>query len=238
MNGILILSKIIRNNKIIYRLYQKSTRVAYFLFGLKVLSRALNTKKQPQTAVPETIESFEDLSWLFFSNFLNRGIIKMDIDEAAYLFKTVRERSPRCLIEIGRDEGGSTMLLSTAKTRNAKLISLDLQDKCNPAVKKMIDPNTILAIADSRTFAPEQKIDLLLIDGDHSFEGVKADFEHFFPYLNADADILFHDAVGAEKGIFVAKPVNLFVKMLEKNPDLKFIKDVGSIRHFQKIRQP
>lgn len=235
MNKILIVSNIIRRNKILYRLYGKSITFVYFFFGLRVLSKALKSQKQPRPEPPKTVENFEDLSWLFFSNFLNRGIIKMDIDEAAYLFKIVRENKPSYLVEIGRDEGGSTMLLSTAKNKEAELVSLDLKDKCNALVKKMIDKNTSLTIADSRSFTPKQKIDFLFIDGDHSFEGVKADFENFLPYLNPNADVLFHDAVGADRGILVTPPVNTFVTQLEKNQGLKLVKDVGSTRHFKKV---
>lgn len=220
--------------------FKKIARIAYFFLRLEVLfavlfiKEILNSKPGPPPEVPDKIENFEDLHWLFFSNFANRWIIKMAFNEAAYLFRVVRENKPAYLLETGTCQGGTAMLLATAKSKEAKLVSLDLKNKRNETIKKLLDENTSLIIEDSRKFIPSQKIDFLLIDGDHSFEGVKADFEHYFPYLNEGADVLFHDAVGSGKYMLFASGVNAFVKQLEKRPELKFVKDMESIRHFKK----
>ena len=39
------------------------------------------------------------------------------------------------------------------------------------------------------------KIDFLFIDGDHTYEGVKQDFEMYSPLLNKNGIIAFHDSV-------------------------------------------
>ena len=39
----------------------------------------------------------------------------------------------------------------------------------------------------------ERKIDLLFIDGDHSFEGVKQDYEEYSKYLSKGGVIVIHD---------------------------------------------
>ena len=44
------------------------------------------------------------------------------------------------------------------------------------------------------------KIDFLFIDGDHSYEGVKNDIENWFPKLNHNALVVFHD-IGWAKGV-------------------------------------
>lgn len=223
-------------NKAGYWLLTKVAQITCPFFGLEILKQAVSKRKKSPLELPNGIENFEDLSWLFFSNFANGGIIRMCFNEAAYMFKTVRKNKPRCLLEIGRYQGGSTMLISTAKSKEAKLISLDIKDKCNKTVKKLLDKNTLLIIGDSKKFIPPCKFDFIFIDGDHSFEGVKTDFEHYFPYLNKGADILFHDAIRSEKYILIEPAVNYFVKTLEDNPSLKFIKDVGSIRHLKKMK--
>ena len=41
-------------------------------------------------------------------------------------------------------------------------------------------------------------VDFLLIDGDHSYEGVKRDWENFSGLLNTDAFVAFHDTGWAE----------------------------------------
>lgn len=222
-------------NKAGYWVFKKLVQLAYLFLGLRALKEAVSSKPKAVSELPDKIENFEDLYWLFFSNFLNRGIGQMDFNEAAYLFGTVRKNKPRGLLEIGTCNGGTTMLLATAKLKEAKLISLDIKNHCHKTVKKLLDKNTFLTIADSKKFIPSFKLDFLLIDGDHSFEGVKSDFEHYWPYLNNGADVLFHDAVGSKKYVLVVPTVNSFVKTLESNPNLKFIKDIGSIRHIKKI---
>lgn len=51
-------------------------------------------------------------------------------------------------------------------------------------------------------------VDLLFIDGDHSYEGVKQDFENFFPLVKLGGYIAFHDIVDSlhhrSNGCFVA----------------------------------
>jgi predicted O-methyltransferase YrrM len=43
-------------------------------------------------------------------------------------------------------------------------------------------------------------IDILFIDGDHSYEGVKFDFDHFGPQVRVGGLILLHDSTNAGKG--------------------------------------
>jgi predicted O-methyltransferase YrrM len=39
------------------------------------------------------------------------------------------------------------------------------------------------------------QIELLFIDGDHSYEGVSGDFRHFVPLLSKSGKVAFHDAI-------------------------------------------
>jgi predicted O-methyltransferase YrrM len=40
-----------------------------------------------------------------------------------------------------------------------------------------------------------QKIDILFIDGDHSYEGAKADWSGFKPFVNPFGVVIFHDTL-------------------------------------------
>jgi len=45
------------------------------------------------------------------------------------------------------------------------------------------------------------KFDMIFIDADHSYEGVKADFENWFPLMEPGAYILFHDYGNEHNGV-------------------------------------
>jgi predicted O-methyltransferase YrrM len=46
-----------------------------------------------------------------------------------------------------------------------------------------------------RGFLGREKVDLLFIDGDHTYEGVKKDFEMYSPLVRKGGIIAFHDIV-------------------------------------------
>lgn len=70
-----------------------------------------------------------------------------------------------------------------------------------------------------RSFSPE--INLLFIDGDHSYEGVKADWETYKHFLSSGAIVIFHDYGWAE-GVrrVVHEDVIPLVKLHESLPNM------------------
>ena len=75
---------------------------------------------------PERIDGFEDLTFLFSSTILAHGIASLRFDEAAYLYRLVRELKPQPVVEIGRYRGGSTFLIASALDGNGILHSYDI----------------------------------------------------------------------------------------------------------------
>jgi predicted O-methyltransferase YrrM len=148
---------------------------------------------------------FHELVWLFQCDSRNRGIIRQGFDEAALLWKAAKATSGD-ILEIGRNQGGSTALLAAASIDRA-VYSIDIRDRTHPAVRDFLERPQIngrvhLLLADSRQALPGRIFGLVFIDGDHSFEGVLADtIAHWnalrtagtFPALAA-----FHDAVPNE----------------------------------------
>jgi predicted O-methyltransferase YrrM len=158
---------------------------------------------------PERLSGFEDLAFLFTSTVLAHGVASLRLDEAAYLYGLVRKSRPRTVVEIGRFRGGSTLLLAAAledgvlhsydiDTRQGRS-GAELDEELIAALERYgLGDRVRLHVADSRTAdTPEAAIDLLFIDGDHSEEGVRADFEHWRPRLADGGHVLFHDAVAA-----------------------------------------
>src|SRR5439155_8433923 len=78
---------------------------------------------------PDSVGGFEDLAFLFSSNRANMGIASLALDEAAHLFRTVREPGVETIVEIGRFRGGSTFLIAAAMSDRARLYSYDTHGK-------------------------------------------------------------------------------------------------------------
>ncbi len=68
--------------------------------------------------------NFEELAWLFSCDNRNRGILRMNFDEAALLWKAVRASSGP-MLEVGSRFGDSAVLMLSAAPDRA-LFSIDL----------------------------------------------------------------------------------------------------------------
>lgn len=86
---------------------------------------------------------------------------------------------------------------------------------------------------DSRTFVPGKLLDFAFIDGDHSYAGVKADFENLAKSLNRGADVLFHDSCASRPFATNHEPVAAYMTELKESSRLVWQKEIGSITHFQ-----
>jgi len=147
---------------------------------------------------------FEDLHWLFTCGSASRNICRLNLEEAVHLYKTIKSKhNPKC-VEIGRYHGGSTMLMLAA---GGDVITIDNHSKAS-GLQEYDD--LVLAWSDEHGFAQKLdlvvsdsdkydtsnlSIDVLFIDGGHSYEIVNQDFAKWFPCLSTGGTILFHDTV-------------------------------------------
>jgi hypothetical protein len=155
-------------------------------------------------AVPRNNDQgFESLTWLFTCDSRNRGIIRQGFNEAALLWRAVKATSGTVL-EIGRNRGGSTVLLTAAAGSDRAVYSIDLRSREHRACKDYLSQperseRVHLLVADSRQRLPNLTFGFLFIDGDHSFEGVLADvLAHWNDLQSVDhkpALAAFHDAL-------------------------------------------
>jgi predicted O-methyltransferase YrrM len=198
---------------------------------------------------PDTLEGFEDLAFLFSSNQLNHGIVSLQLDEAALLYRlTRRVAEGDAVIEIGRFKGGSTLLLATALPEGAELWSYDLHVALRPdltgpqldaelstALERYgLDRRVHLVVGDSRTVEPPARpCALVFVDGDHSYEGARADHERWSELVPTGGHLLFHDAVDVGGYGNHYPGVARFVAEMER-VDARFVRrpDAGSIAHF------
>jgi hypothetical protein len=121
--------------------------------------------------------------------------------------------SPQVAIEIGTYRGGSLQILATrAKT----VYSLDISADCENDFARMF-PNVDFRIGDSRETLPEllrelegagAELGFVLVDGDHSAEGVCRDIENLLDYTpKRELFVVCHDSFNPEcrKGMLQAK---------------------------------
>ena len=197
---------------------------------------------------PARLNGFEDLAFLFSSNQLSHGIASLQLDEAALLLRLARHVSPgAAVVEIGRFKGGSTLLLASALPEGAELYSYDLHvalradlsgaqldAELEEALQRYgLRERVHLVVADSRTAEPPPRApELVFVDGDHSFEGARADYERWRELVARGGHLLFHDAVDTGGYGNVYPGVARLVGELAGDETLERQPDAGSIAHF------
>jgi predicted O-methyltransferase YrrM len=153
----------------------------------------------------------ECLADLIFSY---RGVAPLQVRSELLEFASlVRERCPKALLEIGTCAGGTFFVLCQLADPHAMVISLDLpggrfgggySGYRVPILHRMKKTGQRLHLlrADSHSASTVGRVasalrgtplDLLLIDGDHTYDGVKQDFEMYSPFVKPCGIVAFHD---------------------------------------------
>lgn len=200
---------------------------------------------------PDNVRGFEDLAFLFSSNQLNHGVASLQIDEAALLFRLARDAESGPFVEIGRFKGGSTLIFASALPQGVELWSYDLHVALRPdmpgaeldaelggALERYgVAHKVHLIVADSRKVEPPSRsLELLFIDGDHSYEGAKADYERWSSLVRPGGHLLFHDAVDSGGYGNVYPGVAQVVGEIETSSGWQRQTGAGSIAHFVRER--
>ena len=96
-------------------------------------------------------------------------------------------------------------------------------------VDDLIVPHVDFSEAAARTF--KDPVELIFIDGLHEYEGVKSDFEAWFPKVIDGGIMAFHDTTGWPG------PRRLVIERLFKSPFFKNVRFVRSITYGEKTQQ-
>lgn len=160
--------------------------------------------------------TFADLDALldFSFNTCHRVIRPIQVrSEIRELLARVQALRPRRVMEIGTANGGTLFLFTRVAAPDAKLLSLDLPGGefggGYPLWKRpmyqafALDGQSIELLQDD---SHEQRsleavkhslggepIDFLLLDGDHTYDGIKRDFAMYGPLVRSGGLIAFHD---------------------------------------------
>jgi hypothetical protein len=111
---------------------------------------------------------------------------------------------PDVAIEIGTYRGGSLQVIAP---RARKVYSLDIEPECKEELSSRFE-NVEFHTGDSREILPKllaevdqrgERLGFVLVDGDHSAEGVRADLENLLTYRpRCDLFVLCHDSFNPE----------------------------------------
>ena len=126
------------------------------------------------------------------------------LTELAELIRLLSERELDVVLEIGTAHGGTYWTWCRLATPTAHLVSVDLpgNEEWTARVRSYTRPTQTQTVIRADSHDPETvrsldalsgTVDLLFIDGDHSYDGVRADFESYAPLVRPGGLIAFHD---------------------------------------------
>jgi predicted O-methyltransferase YrrM len=144
--------------------------------------------------------NFEDLDWLLGSNLANKGLLLLQFDEAAFLFRLVRSRTAAQILEIGRYHGGSVFLFAVAADDNSVVTSIDIAPQNDELLQIALQKSGLahkvqILLSDSLDGeARADFYDLIFVDGDHSYQAVANDYQHWRRAVKPGGYLAFHNA--------------------------------------------
>jgi predicted O-methyltransferase YrrM len=133
--------------------------------------------------------------------------------EITAFISLVRAQQPRRVLEIGTHIGGTLYLLAWASEADARILSVDVQSyerRRRRLYRSFARSHQVVDVleADSHLtstretvaqFFDAEPLDVLFIDGDHSYEGVRRDYELYAPLLRPGGIVAFHDIVNGPR---------------------------------------
>jgi len=185
-------------------------------FDLSRLGRRL--RRGPRPIAPAEIAS---LAFALRVGTASLSPIQVRAELEVFLAR-VCELEPRSVLEIGTAYGGTLFALATAAHPDAHIASLDLPSpegyppEREPLYRAFARAGQRLDLvrADSHLSATRDRIaalmggalDLLFIDGDHTYEGVRRDWELYGPLVRSGGLVAFHDIVPGSEAIVGGVP--------------------------------
>lgn len=197
------------------RMIKTITDILYYITISSRLS-ALKLRKEANKA--RRIAELVELAFNYSFTPLRRLTIKpaQVKEEVTELLRILKSLNPKACLEIGTAGGGTLFLFAQVARPDALLVSIDLpggpfgggypawkiplyKSFTRYATQRIYllrsdshDPSTLRKV---REILGDTPLDFLFIDGDHTYEGVKKDFEMYSPLVRKGGIIAFHDIV-------------------------------------------
>lgn len=169
-------------------------------------------------------------------------------EEFEPVLEALREIGPKTILEVGIDWGGTLVRWCELVGPQGLVIGVDRDPKTAEKVSEncgesgqaakiiigdSMDPETLAKVKGALDGRP---VDFLFIDGDHSYAGVKEDYETYSPLVAPGGVIAFHDIVtpavvrnSYRKGTFVG--VGKFWKEFRARDKMEFIYPNGKPKY-------
>ncbi len=187
-----------------------------YLFGTRLAVRSLEKRL---IGCNKDVSSLVDLAFSFEHRQKLRGSWRISIkplqikSEVNEFFGIVQRLNPKIVVEIGTANGGTLFLFANVANPE-KIVSIDLPHGSfgggYPFWKipfyKSLGKNHIIelirsdshldkTLEDLRILLKRKSVDVLLIDGDHTYQGVSKDFQMYSPLVKEGGIVAFHDIV-------------------------------------------
>ncbi len=186
--------------------FSKTVRPLYLVFFKKGI-----IKKIKETHIDKPEEAYDFLSKNFFGAFKPGQVPS----ELTGLLNVIHLEKPKIIVEIGTSGGGTLMSICKTAPPDAVICSIDLPGgrfgggypswkipffrsatKLSQTVHFLrMDSHKKETLGQLKQILGEQKVDFLFIDGDHTYEGVKLDFQMYSPLVKKGGIVGFHDIV-------------------------------------------
>ncbi|MEM0085026.1 MAG: class I SAM-dependent methyltransferase [Candidatus Methanomethylicia archaeon] len=189
------------------------------IYSTTIPSRLSLLKLRREANACEKIDELIELAFNFSFPLKFNGIkirpyqVKEEIMELLKILKSV---NPKNIVEIGTAGGGTLFLFAQVARSDALLISIDLpggqfgggypawkipfyKSFARYATQRIellrADSHDLNTLEKVKEILGDAQLDFLFIDGDHTYEGVKKDFEMYSPLIRKGGIIAFHDIV-------------------------------------------
>lgn len=159
--------------------------------------------------------------------FHGRGLYRkirpdQDPDELTQLVRRVQARAPRVIVDIGTRHGGTLFSWIRSNPQAELVISIDLPDGAPPERHRLFqrfvsdrpqtrlvclsaDSHAAATVATVRELLAGRRIDLLFLDGDHRFDGLRQDYELYMPLMRPGGMVAIHDICAVQPSHDVAR---------------------------------
>jgi len=164
----------------------------------------------------QNIGSLVDFGFNVMGGLIRPLQIKKEIEQ---LLAVVKSHKVKVMLEIGTYNGGTLFLFSHVVNKDALIISVDFPDGLEGGghgkwrdvlfkIFKLPAQHMFLVRGDSHKQDTLDKVngilngievDFIFIDGDHTYNGVKQDFQMYSPLLRKGGIIAFHDILERPK---------------------------------------